>query len=229
MKRLLLGDTNNVRDLGGYPCPGGYTKEFVFLRCGMPKGLTDTDFAFLSLHQITTIIDLRNRFEQEHLTDPFADLPGFSYHNCPMFSDGVLPMKAEEMAPAYLRLATTPEIISPVWKAIAQAEAGVLFHCTAGKDRTAVVAALLLWMAGVEKADILADYIATQAYVLEPYRKMLRDNPDFPYFLTKADLSYIEGFYDAFTAQYSDPASYLHTMGLDTRQTENLLSKLKNA
>ena len=82
--------------------------------------------------------------------------------------------------------------------------------------------------AGVEKADILADYIATQAYVLEPYRKMLKSNPDFPYFLTKADISYIEEFYDAFSRIYSDPADYLQAMGMDTDQTKALLKKLKN-
>ena len=228
MKRIPLGNTNNVRDLGGYPCPGGFTKHLTFLRSGMPRELTEKDIDFLLSNRITTVIDLRNIFECAHHEDPFSLLPAFDYHNCPMFADGVLPMASEEMAPAYLRLATTPEIIAPVWETIAAAPGGVLFHCTAGKDRTAVVASLLLWMAGVEKTDILADYIATQAYVLEPYRKMLKSNPDFPYFLTKADISYIEEFYDAFSRIYSDPADYLQAMGMDADQTQALLKKLKN-
>ena len=226
MKRLLLGDMHNVRDLGGYPCTDGYTKEFRFLRSGMPRGLKDSDVQLLRSKGITTIIDLRNIFECAQQEDPFCTLSGFTYHHCPMFADGVVPASPEEMAPAYLRLATTPEIIAPVWEAIAEAEEGVLFHCTAGKDRTGVVAALLLWMAGVDKADILADYIATQAYVLEAYRKMLRDNPDFPYFLTKADLSYIEEFYDNFTAIYSDPKVYLISMGISEYKAMRILAKL---
>ena len=229
MKRIPLGGMPNVRDLGGYPCPGGFTKHLMFLRAGMPRKLTDKDLEFLLAHDITTIIDLRNLYEIEYMADPFSELDSFYYHNCPMFADGVLPMSADEMAPAYLRLATTPTIIGPVWKAIADAPGGVLFHCTAGKDRTAVVAALLLWMAGVEKPDILADYIATQAYVLEPYRRMLRSNPDFPYFLTRAELSYIEDFYEAFIMLYKEPADYLLAMGLDANQTETLLDKLRNA
>ncbi|MBR5284768.1 MAG: GNAT family N-acetyltransferase [Clostridia bacterium] len=226
MKRLVLGDMNNVRDLGGYPCHDGYTKEFRFLRSGMPRDLKDKDLHLLQSKGITTIIDLRNIFECTQQEDPFRTLPDFTYHNCPMFADGVVPAAPEEMAPAYLRLATTPDIIAPVWEAIAAAEDGVLFHCTAGKDRTGVVAALLLWMVGVEKADILADYIATQAYVLEAYRKMLADHPDFPYFLTKADLSYIEEFYDNFTAIYSDPKTYLAAMGISELKAMRIFAKL---
>ena len=227
MKRLILGSMNNVRDLGGYPCPSGYTRPLRFLRTGMPRELSENDFAFLTENQITTVIDLRNVYECTHQDDPFRTHPAFTYHNCPMFADGIIPAAPEEMAPAYLRLATSPETIAPVWKAIAEAEGGVLFHCTAGKDRTGVVAALLLWMAGVEKADILADYIATQAYVLEPYRQMMRSNPDFPYFLTKADLAYIEDFYENFTAIYSEPSVYLRAMGIDEAQEARILRKLK--
>lgn len=223
MKRLILGAMHNVRDLGGYPTPFGYTKALRFLRSDMPKELKDPDLDFLRKEGITTIIDLRNRFERTDHPHPLQGQTGFFYHSCPMFADGVIPQAPEEMAPAYLRLATTPETARPVWQVIAGAPDGVLFHCTAGKDRTGVVAALLLWMAGVSKADILADYLVTQAYVLDPYRRMMQNNPDFPYFLTKADLSYIEAFFDAFVEQFADPAEYLQAMGL----SDNVLTRIR--
>lgn len=226
MKRLILGTMHNVRDLGGYPVHGGCTKALRFLRSDMPKGLQPCDLEFLQRHGITTVIDLRNRFERADHPDPFCDQPGFFYHACPMFADGVIPAAPEEMAPAYLRLAVTPEVICPVWRTAAAAPGGVLFHCTAGKDRTGVVAALLLWMAGVSKADILADYLVTQAYVLAPYRQMLKSSPDFPYFLTKADLTYIEDFFDAFTQRFSDPVQYFRAMGLGDDVLRRIRQKL---
>ena len=98
MKRIPLGNTNNVRDLGGYPCPGGFTKHLTFLRSGMPRELTEKDIDFLLSNRITTVIDLRNIFECAHHEDPFSLQPAFDYHNCPMFADGVLPMSSEEIA-----------------------------------------------------------------------------------------------------------------------------------
>ena len=47
MKRLILGAMHNVRDLGGYPTPFGYTKALRFLRSDMPKELKDPDLDFL--------------------------------------------------------------------------------------------------------------------------------------------------------------------------------------
>lgn len=65
-----------------------------------------------------------------------------------------------------------------VLRLIAQAEGGVLFHCTAGKDRTGCIAALLLSLAGVELSDVLADYQMTELYIRETVRRIRREHPE---------------------------------------------------
>ncbi|MEA4920615.1 MAG: tyrosine-protein phosphatase [Clostridiaceae bacterium] len=226
MKRIILGNMNNVRDLGGYPSTRGYTKYLRFLRSDCPKGLTKPDYDFLLSNSITTIIDLRNSMEIELHPDPFETCGGFSYKSCPMFADGNIPDAIEAIPTSYLSLATTPDTIGPVLKAAAEAPSGVLFHCTAGKDRTGVVAAVLLRIAGVSKDDIMADYIATQAYLLSPYRRMLESNPEFPFFLTKADIDYIEKFIDGFTDAYPDIDAYIEAMGITLEEKEQIIEKL---
>ena len=45
MKRILLGKTMNTRDLGGFPCPSGYTRHLRLLRSDRPKGLGKEDIS----------------------------------------------------------------------------------------------------------------------------------------------------------------------------------------
>ena len=84
----------------------------------------------------------------------------------------------------------------------------------------------MLMLAGVPKADIMADYTATNAYLLENYRSIMRNNPEFPFFLTKADISYIEGFLCAFDKKYSDMQSYIKDMGLSEKEGRAAAGKL---
>ena len=226
MKRLKLGTTYNARDIGGYPTPEGYTRKLAFIRCDNPKGFSQKDIDFLLENNITMVIDLRSSDECAQQPDILASTPGFTYIDCPMYANGEIPTHSEDIAPSYLRLAEAPDVIGPVLHAIAAAPGGVLYHCTAGKDRTGVVSALLLWTAGVDKADILADYITTQAYLLEPYRRIMRDHPDFPYYLTRADIGCIEEFYDALVQKYSRPETYLHEMGLSDGEISAIKAKL---
>lgn len=55
--------------------------------------------------------------------------------------------------------------IQEIFKILANAEGGVLFHCTAGKDRTGVIAALLLGICEVSENDIIANYEVTNTYI----------------------------------------------------------------
>ena len=52
--------------------------------------------------------------------------------------------------------------IGDVFKTIANAEASVMFNCSAGKDRSGVISALILWLCGVRKSDIVYDYMRTK-------------------------------------------------------------------
>ena len=154
---LPLGLVHNVRDLGGLAFTDedggcGTTAAGVFLRAPSLRRLREADFAFLRSYGdggLARVVDLRSGFEVSHWPDPYAGgRDGVVYTHVPMLdNDGAS--------------------IAQVMTALDSdgASGCALFHCRAGKDRTGVIAMLLLGLAGVSDGDIVADYAATQRYL----------------------------------------------------------------
>lgn len=172
---LELKGARNVRDLGGYPYgteagATGKTAFGAFLRAGSLGGLRGADFARLERYGLRRVIDVRSSFETRHWPDPFASMeyPGIEYVHIPMFdqlnSSGMRGQIPARMLDVYLRLLDDDaDSLRRVFEALDLGdEPGcVLFHCRAGKDRTGVIAMLLLGLAGVSDEDIVRDYVAT--------------------------------------------------------------------
>ena len=168
---VAIDGTHNIRDLGGAPCRDGrqVRRGRVFRACGM-SGLTAEGHRTLTGLGIGHVIDLRSAAERETDPGPFGDHPGTVH--VPVF-DGLAPVvdtfAADGFAAFGTRYVTALESGAPrfgqAFRAVAAAraedDAPLLFHCTAGKDRTGVMAALLLDLLGVDRSDIVADYAAT--------------------------------------------------------------------
>ena len=175
---------HNVRDLGGLATEDGrQTAWGSLLRADLLGRLTAQGRQQLLDYGVHTIIDLRSA--EEAAKDPSA-----------VFA-------AEDGAPAYVRVQmdearpqvralmkqveTRVEIYNialdhyqdsnaAVMRAIAGAEpGGLVFHCHSGKDRTGMIAALLLSLAGVEEEAIAADFAATRERLWPQYQKWLDD------------------------------------------------------
>lgn len=178
--QLPLSRVRNVRDLGGYVYRAkdgsqGTTAYGVFLRGPSLRGLRPCDFEYLQAYGagLKCVIDLRSDFEVGHWPDPYAaGKDGVSYARVPML---------DQLNSGKFRDAL-PDRMSTVYKSLLDNNASsirrvlvsidvcgedgcTLFHCRAGKDRTGVVAMLLLGLAGVSDEDIIADYAATQRYL----------------------------------------------------------------
>lgn len=178
--QLPLGRVRNVRDLGGYAYRAedgscGKTAHGVFLRGPSLRRLRPGDFEYLQTYGsgLKCVIDLRSDFEVAHWPDPYADArEGVAYVHVPMLDQlnsgkfrDALP---DRMFTVYKSLLDNDApSICRVMAAIDELGAGgcTLFHCRAGKDRTGVIAMLLLGLAGVSDEDIVADYAATQQYL----------------------------------------------------------------
>ena len=98
-------------------------------------------------------------------------------------------------------------------RAIAEAPQAVLFHCTAGKDRTGVVAALLLWLAGVSEEDILADYIVSGPYLQQMLRAYCEAHPGAV--VCPPQSAYMRSFLRLFAQRYGTLRQYLEMLGVD--------------
>ena len=174
---LELTGAENVRDLGGLPlAEGGQTRRGVLLRADTLQELTDDDVAKLRKWGLCTVIDLRTRVEADvEGRGPLADEP-IEYANLPFMPDeymrpgldrGAAVIVAERKERDrvdhylnYLRYAGE-RVLGAVRIMASQEGPPALFHCAAGKDRTGVLAALVLDAVGVEREAVIADFALT--------------------------------------------------------------------
>jgi protein-tyrosine phosphatase len=185
----------NARDLGGYAtADGGYTRWGAFVRADNLSRLTPAGQAALIEYGVRTVIDLRGAFELTIDLNPFAapsdELQRPTYHNLPLGLGadraGILAVQAAGAGDDASMLDLFRQVLDHYWRgiaaimrAIAAAPAGaVLFHCHAGKDRTGMIAALLLALAGVPHATIAEDYALSQACLQPIFDQRLSQEPD---------------------------------------------------
>jgi len=170
-RRLDWEGCLNVRDLGGHPTEdGGETRTGVVVRADSVRRLTEAGWQSLVDYGIRRILDLR--LESELDEDPPGDLPVEVVHvsfledvpverQIEIFQRWIdAPDDVTATRDGYLEMLETYRgNVAAAISAVAGAPAGgVLVHCMGGKDRTGLVAALLLRLAGVSVADIAADY-----------------------------------------------------------------------
>jgi protein-tyrosine phosphatase len=182
-QRLLpLTGALNFRDLGGYPGrEGRSTRWGVLFRSDTLHQLTGADVALLSSFGLNTIIDLRTSRELERTgRGPLGAFPIGFHHLSVIQEDGGEAMAApappgEELSERYLwYLESGRSSLADALTLVADSSnLPVVFHCAAGKDRTGVLAALVLDILGVADEVIIADYVITadrMPLILERYR-----------------------------------------------------------
>jgi protein-tyrosine phosphatase len=148
-----LPGSHNVRDLGGLPTADGRrVREGVVLRSDYPAFAEDAELVRgLGLR---TVVDLRRGAEAAAECVSWSD-HGVTYHRCPVTAFEQSSWEARYAA--YLQ--DRPEtVVEAVRQVLAPANHPVLFHCAAGKDRTGLVAALVLSVLGVPEEEVVADY-----------------------------------------------------------------------
>lgn len=164
----------NVRDLGGHETGAGPTSFGAVVRADSVRKLTEDGWRALVDYGIARIVDLR--FHEELEADPPADLPVEVVHVSILGDGGVddwaeidriaaaAPDAAGATAAVYLEfLERFRDQFANAVRAVAQAPAGgVLVHCHGGKDRTGLIVALLLRLAGVSVEEIAADYALSE-------------------------------------------------------------------
>lgn len=166
-RHWTLPDTHNIRDLGGYPrSSGGTTRWNRILRGEALYHLSEQSTETLTDRGLALVIDLRGPHETSTTVHPFAVHRRVAYRNIALF-DALSPIALSEtpfdMAQRYRDALDRCGVrMAEVLRAVITAPDGiVLIHCTAGKDRTGIVAALLLAVAGVPPETIAEDYALT--------------------------------------------------------------------
>ncbi|HLQ05911.1 MAG TPA: tyrosine-protein phosphatase [Verrucomicrobiae bacterium] len=173
-RRLDWPSCANVRDLGGHRAGARESKWRAVVRADNLNRLTEGGRASLVAYGVRTVIDLRDPRELERFPYPFgpSDLPNVLVRNVPLIS--VAEWEAikdpERMREGYVLTAklSLPNIVSAL-NAIAEAPPGaVVVHCHEGRERTGIVVALLLAIAGVDDETIGADWVLSEPETMEP-------------------------------------------------------------
>lgn len=223
--RSLLNTTLNTRELGGYRIQGTgrYTRMDTVLRSDVQNYPDENDLAFLKEHHITTIIDLRGDKDVRRAPSGFERAEGFRYCHVPIDEGSGIPESQAAVPRSYMDIALAKNM-PLVFKNIASAEAGVMINCTAGKDRTGVVSAILLMLCGVGEEDIVYDYMLTRECNQKRFEQIHQNYPEVDMRIVIPDEVYMREFLRLFRERFGDVERYLEAVGV----TGEEIALLKN-
>lgn len=220
--RLLpLQGTVNTRDLGGYPARDGRVVcwEKLYRSDDLYK-VTEKDLKILEKREIVTVIDFRA--DSEVKTAPNRVIPtvvnvvnlAIRPGNIIEFHD-LLPLlrkgKGEGIMQEINRMLVRnfQEAYTRFFSILMKPQAApVLFHCSAGKDRTGLAAALFLSSLGVDRKIIMEDYLMSRDLVIKKYARDMERYPELFSLLT-VESSYLEAAFETIDDEFGGMESYL--------------------
>ncbi len=252
MRFVPLYGASNFRDFGGYPGAGGRTIRWRRLfRSNKLSGLSEADGARLDSLGVRTVFDLRARAERE--ADPTAwshptlqvrtYRPGHKRRlvdmalEYPPTLEGVQALMHDFYAEMPFTMA---HVFGEIIREVAQGASPCLVHCSAGKDRTGMAAALLQAALGAGREAIVADYeltnarprpISDMARAVTPDARggdlRARYPPEAIEAMMAADPAYIGAALDAIEARHGSLAGFIQEgLGVDAATVARLRTEL---
>lgn len=178
-RHLPLEGTYNVRDIGGYGTVDGHmTRWGILFRADGLHRLPPDAQEQLRGQGIKTVVDLRRSDELEAAPNVFAGSSHVTYHHMSLLIDKppVVVENPRSLIEIYrVILDERQDQVRTVLSTFAAPEGlPAVVHCTAGKDRTGVIVALILGLCGVPHDTIVADYALTATYLGEGFMEESR-------------------------------------------------------
>ena len=164
----LLQSTRNTRVL-----PTGTNRYF---RSDFPENLTDTEIRWLLDNDITTIVDLRSDEEVAAKPCGLKKRDGFSYFHLPVTGGGGTPKSLKHLYTVYRQMLDGQ--MEKVIDTIMNAKSNVMYFCTAGKDRTGVVSAVILKRLGFSDEVIIDDYMKSKENLIDMLTAYVKVHPE---------------------------------------------------
>ena len=212
----------NMRDLGGYRTSDGrHVKWGRIIRSDDLHSLTDEDLAYLASIPVKTVADFRSPQEVRAMPDKLSP-QGMTYVGLP------IPPGSLDDLQSYI--AMTPEEVEAKmeWMNVYFAtsdegreryreffrllqetdDAAILFHCSAGKDRTGMGAALILYALGVPEQTVMEDYLASNGYLAGKYSRYAERFPQLKGML-EVKPNYLSAGIDSIRTAYGSVETYL--------------------
>ena len=254
MSWIDLQGAANVRDVGGLPTVDGRsTRRGVLLRADNLQGLSPADVARLTQELgVRTVLDLRTRREVDDEGPGPLRTTAVTHHHVSLIPeppgeparseiDRAVPHRPDragatptDMTGYYVGyLEDAPQNLARALRLLADPGTGpALVHCAAGKDRTGVVVAVALSLAGVRREAVVADY-ARSAERIDAVLARLRASPTYAASLadTSADAirpvaGSMERFLDHVDREYGGPHGLAIAIGVDEEAIARLATRL---
>ncbi|MBF0552365.1 MAG: tyrosine-protein phosphatase [Deltaproteobacteria bacterium] len=243
VRRVSLQGATNFRDLGGYSTKDGRTTQWgVCFRSDALNRLTSDDMAYLKNSGLGLAVDLR--MDTEVTAADGADVPAITgdmaYLRRPILydaadlhnriSEGGQGFTEADLIQLYRQFVDEyAEAYAQVFDDLAEHGPGMVVHCTAGKDRSGVAAALVLMAVNVPDETIIADYLLTDQYyapsVAPPYKRLdpTRIQP-----LLKSPPNAMQQTLNYIRTNYGGVDEYLAGGGLDAQTLAHVRAILAN-
>jgi protein-tyrosine phosphatase len=227
VERLIaLEGAVNFRDLGGYITEDGQrTRWRLLFRADGLSELTEPDLDIVRELGIRTVVDLRSGQEVEQSRFNVEAHP-VTFHHFPFIK--ALPSAEDfEQAPGFLGTQytsmldeATPQIVGALSALAAPGALPAVFHCTAGKDRTGLLSALVLSLLGVPEETVVADYALSGAAMTRLRAKLVEKYPDGKSVIADSDVLFSADPHNMVTlfahlrARYGSVAEYAAEVGI---------------
>ena len=246
--------TTNFRDIGGLPTSEGKKVKYgLVFRSDNLSQLKRGEFDKFNTLKIKTVIDLRTQGEIELKQD---NLPkNVIYFACPIVSDQgdlmaqmkgkVLRGEVSEgeskalMKEFYKKCVTdTIPLLKEIIQKIAISEEPILYHCSAGKDRTGIVTALLLSVLKVDRQTIINEYLLSNYYRSSKIKstmqkakilKVIRTNLNTTVILNfmAVDSDYINAVFETIDQNYGGMDAFIaNELGINASMREKIINRL---
>ncbi len=243
MRKLNLQGAVNFRDAGGYATKDGHHVKWrkVYRSADLAK-LTAADLAELKKRKITFDVDLRGH--QEAKTAPDRLNPDTDYILCRAGSDSlntiIRDLAAHKNADSvmiafYSNTRYLADRYKPFFNKLLNVpnDQSLVFHCTAGKDRTGMGAALFLYSLGVPYQTIVDDYTASNYYrraesekAIKGMLAMMHIDPEAAKSLMNVKKEYLDATFSAINKQYGSVDNFLkNQIGLSENDMDTLKAK----
>ena len=252
-RKLPMDGADNFRDLGGYRAADGRSVRWGLLyRSDALNELSDDDLAYMRRLGIRRIVDFRSDAERDEApsrvpeTAAVTALPvsvaGADRDGASLRETLAQPGAVDAIDFGEYLVAANRDFVEEhraAWRQwllelAEEPDAPMVFHCTAGKDRTGFAAAILLSALGVPRETVIADYLLSTPYTAEKTERQLRTIRWASLFridaeklrpLLVARRSYIEAAFDALESRYGSVERYLSDgLGIG----DDILARLKD-
>lgn len=232
-ERLIsLDKMTNTRDLGGYETrQGTYTKAHHYIRASSPANASDEDLEKLYEYGIRAVIDLRSDFERKNQPNRFKGYKDIEVYEVSLFHGDNINIVPEEvknykdLGGFYIyALEAMKDRIKKVFDIFLKYPyETVLFHCSAGKDRTGIIAGLLLELAGCHDYDIVKDYSESYEnnYAMNEALKQMMEKGSEEYL--RSSPRYMMVMLDYLREHYGSAKEYLLDIGLKIEEIDEII------